>query len=120
MSTVGAFIEIPPGNTEPNWFDWDNYAAGRVDSKGSQGLDVEWDAPPPDGTQVYLVWRPKVIAVWNDEKEIENGEDGEHEDDALTGLGDEEVASELDEGSGSTGPLEVGRDEGSVGCEEVE
>lgn len=120
MSTIGAYIEIPPGHTEPNWFDWDNFATGRFNSKGSWGLDVEWNDPVSDNPQVYLIWEPRVVAVWNDEEEIEDGEDGEHEDDALTGLGDEEAAPESDEGSGPAGALEVGGDGGSVGGEEVE
>lgn len=120
MSNLGAYIEIPPGHTEPDWFEWDNYSTGDFNSKGSWGLDADWTITPPEGAQVYLVWEPQVIAVWNDEEEIEDGEDGEHEDDALTGLGDEEVAPESDEGGGSTGSLEVGGDGGSVGGEEAE
>lgn len=122
MSNVGAYTEIPPGHEVPDWNEWDNYHSGDLASKGSWGLTAEWymGYTPPEGSQVYLIWHPEVIAVWNDEEEIEDGEDGEHEDDALTGPGDEEVAPELDEGSGSTGPLEVGGDEGSVGSEEAE
>lgn len=122
MSTVGTFIEIQPGHTEPNWGQWPNLLSGHLVSKGSWGLDVNWLAgeDPPEDSQVYLIWEPRVVAVWNNEEEIENGKDGEHEDDALTGLGDEEVAPESDESSGPTGPLEVGRDEGSVGGEEAE
>lgn len=103
MSIVGAFIEIQPGHTEPNWFDWENVVTGKFNSKGSWGLNVDWSSPVPDDTQVYLVWSPQVIAVWNDEEEIENGEDGEDADGSNPVERDEAVSAESDLGAGEGG-----------------
>lgn len=122
MSTIGAYIELRPGE-DPPFHSFSCWMEADFHGKTPNGLEVSWEPREdeiPASAQIYLAWEPRVYAVWNDEEEIEDGEDGEHEDDALTGFGDEEVAPELDEGSGSTGPLEVGGDEGSVGCEEVE
>lgn len=107
MSIIGAFVEIPTGHSEPDWSGWENFTSGRFNSKGSWGLDVDWNTAVPENAQVYLVWVPEVVAVWNDEEEIEDGEDRNDEDDTVAGLGDEEVASEPDEGGGSTGGDEV-------------
>lgn len=103
MSSVGAYIEITPGHTEPDWFNWENFATGKLGSKGSWGLDVDWSTPVPDNAQVYLVWSPQVIAVWNNEDGIENGEDREDTDGSDVEQRDEAIATQFDLGTGEGG-----------------
>lgn len=100
MSEVGAYTEIAPGFSEPQWELWDNYHFGNYQGRGSWGLNVSWlgGIDPPENAQVYLVWEPRVYAVWNDE-EVENGESIGLEDDGLTGSGVEEDYQSPDEGN---------------------
>lgn len=77
MSTVGAYIELPPGDEIPE-VDFNAMAIGRFDAKTPDGLEVQWARPLPDTAQVYLAWRPVVVAYWNEE-ENENGNGNETE-----------------------------------------
>lgn len=121
MSIVGAYVELSPGEAPPLhpnscWAEADFYG------KTTDGLEVSWEPREgeiPANAQVYLAWEPRVYAVW-EEEEIENGEDGDHEDDSFSGPGGEEVAPESDEGSGPIGEVEVAGDGGIVGREEAE
>lgn len=103
MSIVGTYTEIQPGHTKPSWLHWENFVTGRFNSKGSWGLDVDWSAPVPDNAQVYLVWEPKVVAIWNDEEENENGEDREDTDGGNVEQRDEAIATQFDLGTGEGG-----------------
>lgn len=126
MSTVGAYIELKPGDTRPDW-DYDNIQEGYFYEKTPEGLDVyftgeETEEGPPDSAQVYLYWEPRVYAVWNDEEGIENGEDREDADGSDVEQRDEEVPAQPDLGAG-----EGGEGDGDVpapgaerGSEEVE
>lgn len=77
MSNVGAYVELPPGDEIPE-VDFNAMAIGRLDAKTPDGLEVQWERPLPDTAQVYLAWRPVVVAYWNEE-EIENGNGNETE-----------------------------------------
>lgn len=107
MSIVGAYIELRPGETPPDGY-YDNIQEGYYQGRTPEGLDVYFmgedtgEGPPADA-QVYLLWEPRVVAVWNDEEEIENGEDREDADGSDVEQRDEEVPAESDEGAGEGG-----------------
>ena len=64
---------------------------------------MDWSTPVPDNAQVYLVWSPQVIAVWNNEDGIENGEDREDTDGSDVEQRDEAIATQFDLGTGEGG-----------------
>ncbi len=119
MSNVGAYIELNPGEGLPldssHW-----WAEAAYLGKTPEGLQVSWDPTspePPENAQVYLVWEPRVYAVWEGVTETEHGgevtnieqgggENGEDREDADGGNlveRDEAVSTESDLGSGEGG-----------------
>lgn len=106
MSIVSAYVELPLGDNIHQG-DHDNIQEGYFYGKTSEGLDVyflgaEEGEGPPDSAQVYLVWEPRVYALWNDEGE-ENGEDREDADGSNPVERDEAVPTEPDLGTGEGG-----------------
>lgn len=73
MTTVGAYIELPPGEYLPEP-EVDNFIPGAYTGKGSNGLEVSWPQEVPEYAQVYLAWRPVVWAYWDDKTEEEDNE----------------------------------------------
>lgn len=71
MTTVGAYIELKPGEDPPLhsfslWTELDFY------NKTSEGLEVSWEqleGEVPENAQVYLAWEPRVYAVWEEDNE---------------------------------------------------
>lgn len=105
MSTVGAYIELRPGENPP-FHSFSCWVEADFLEKTSEGLEVSWEPREeevPASAQVYLAWEPRVYAVWNDEEEIEHGEDGEDADGSDVERRDEEVPAEPDLGAGEGG-----------------
>lgn len=104
MSTVGAYIELRPGE-DPPLHSFSCWMEADFHGKTPNGLEVSWEPREeeiPANAQVYLVWEPRVYAVWNEE-EAENGEDGEYEDGSDVEQRDEEVPTQSDLGTGEGG-----------------
>lgn len=72
-TTVSAFIELTPGETPP-WHSFSVWEEAEFEQKTSAGLEVcNWSGDYPSSAQVYLVWEPRVYAVW-DASEEKNAE----------------------------------------------
>ena len=105
MSTVGAYVELKPGE-DPPFHSFSCWMEAGFHGKTPNGLEVSWDPREdeiPASAQVYLAWEPRVYAVWNNEEEIENGENGEDADGSDVEQRDEAVPAEPDLSIGEGG-----------------
>ena len=105
MSTVGVYIELKPGE-DPPFHSFSCWMEADFHGKTPNGLEVSWDPREdeiPASAQVYLAWEPRVYAVWNNEEEIENGENGEDADGSDVEQRDEAVPAEPDLSIGEGG-----------------
>lgn len=95
MRVVTAYVDLPKGELPPydggQPVQWGEYVGNTP-----EGLQVEWGVEPPEASQVYLYWEPRVVAIW-DEEEIEDEYGIEVEQ---SGQGDSE---EADGGTGQGG-----------------
>lgn len=83
MSTVGAYIELRPGQAPPLHAD-SRWQEGDLLEKTPEGLEVFWGdrgGEVPGNAQVYLAWAPIVYAVWEAPEEEEPREiEGENQE----------------------------------------
>ena len=74
MTTVGAYIELDKGE-DPPWHSSSAWQEGEYHGKTPEGIDVvNWSGEYPDTAQIYLVWEPRVYAMWDADEEKQNAE----------------------------------------------
>lgn len=106
MSIVTAYTELLPGQAPP-FHSESRWEEGEYRDKSSAGLEVvNWSGEYPADAVVYLVWEPRVYAVWEEE---DNDEDGQDPDGSYPVERDEAVPAEPDErlGEGGSGDGDV-------------
>lgn len=71
--TETAYVELLPGESPP-WHSLSCWEEGTYQGKSESGLEVSWpdDSEIPNSSQIYLVWEPKVYAVWEEENDEES------------------------------------------------
>lgn len=109
MSIVTAYTELLPGQAPPLHLE-SRWEEGEYRDRSSAGLEVvNWSGEYPADAVVYLVWEPRVYAVWEDEIGDENAEGGEDTDGDYPVERDEAVLAEPDErlGEGGAGDGDV-------------
>ena len=72
MSIVSAYTDLSKGDKVP-LHSFSRCAEGRLNSSGSEGLDVTWEDSFPEDASVYIEWTPRVFAVWEEPMEDPRG-----------------------------------------------
>lgn len=104
---ISAYTELEKGHPVPLTGLEDEVIQGHLIGYGPEGLEVQWfdDEDVPSNAQVYIAWERKIVAVWNEETD---GEDGNSEDGSEVWTGGEANPQEPDPelgfpGSGNAG-----------------